>query len=392
MNNNTYARSYTSIRPCMTETYCLVLFKEDNSYIVAKKSQLPAPDKSGLVKMRFQKQMMVGMIIRDGSREECDRSGRGLELAIRTDAESETEFTLSTQNKVEPHNGDSNSSSTAKLVKPTTTNSSALSSISELVDRNDKTFDAQKSNIEKENVQDMSSISNVPMVSSDSDDFDIIDAIKKSSEVNPAAKRLIPTSNILSDDNPTTAKSTTNEIFTILKRIENTCQANKIQLEQLVVEQKRVSNIMRLMFDNQKRIQKSFAKVQIHVPLIDLPCEGDEANDNSISDPFRKSLEWRVGTSGPVDVLLLPSDPTNKTRYATKVLNIVFPREDLENIEPHPITADERYLFVKEAVRSKFKLDAAQMSLQWPIFHEAIMQKRRNNRRDNRESAKQSST
>ncbi|CAF5214421.1 unnamed protein product, partial [Rotaria magnacalcarata] len=65
-----------------------------------------------------------------GSREECDRSGRGLELAIRTDAESETEFTLSTQNKVEPHNGDSNSSSTAKLVKPTTTNSSALSSIS----------------------------------------------------------------------------------------------------------------------------------------------------------------------------------------------------------------------------------------------------------------------
>ncbi|CAF5217958.1 unnamed protein product, partial [Rotaria magnacalcarata] len=113
-----------------------------------------------------------------------------------------------------------------------------------LVDRNDKTFDAQKSNIEKENVQDMSSISNVPMVSSDSDDFDIIDAMldelqqtnqskkqicrkkrKKSSEVNPTAKRLIPTSNILSDDNPTTAKSTTNEICTILKRIENTCQA-----------------------------------------------------------------------------------------------------------------------------------------------------------------------
>ncbi|CAM4842902.1 unnamed protein product [Rotaria magnacalcarata] len=398
----------------LNEIFSMQVLTEDNSYIVAKKSQLPAPDKSGLVKMRFQKQMMVGMIIRDGSREECDRSGRGLELAIRTDAESETEFTLSTQNKVEPHNGDSNSSSTAKLVKPTTTNSSALSSISELVDRNDKTFDAQKSNIEKEiilDVQDMSSISNVPMVSSDSDDFDIIDAMldelqqtnqskkqicrkkrKKSSEVNPAAKRLIPTSNILSDDNPTTAKSTTNEICTILKRIENTCQANKIQLEQLVVEQKRVSNIMRLMFDNQKRIQKSFAKVQIHVPLIDLPCEGDEANDNSISDPFRKSLEWRVGTSGPVDVLLLPSDPTNKTRYATKVLNIVFPREDLENIEPHQITADERYLFVKEAVRSKFKLDAAQMSLQWPIFHEAIMQKRRNNRRDNRESAKQSST
>ena len=51
----------------------------------------------------------------------------------------------------------------------------------------------------------------------------------------------------------------------MLKRIEINCQINKIQLEELVVEQKRTSNNMRLLFENQKRIQKSFAKLHVIV-------------------------------------------------------------------------------------------------------------------------------
>ncbi|CAF3739741.1 unnamed protein product [Rotaria sp. Silwood1] len=146
--------------------------------------------------------------------------------------------------------------------------------------------------------------------------------------------------------------------------MENDCQANKIQLEQLVVEQKRLNQMVRLLFENQKRIQRGFSKLQVHVPLVDPQDEDNENSDTSNVAPFRKSLEWSVGSSGSVDVLLIPADPTNKTRYVTKILNTVFSREDLERIQRNALPIDERYLFVKEAVRSKFKLDAAQMTLQ----------------------------
>ncbi|CAF3010582.1 unnamed protein product, partial [Rotaria sp. Silwood2] len=80
---------------------------------------------------------------------------------------------------------------------------------------------------------------------------------------------------------------------------------------------------------------------------VDPQDEDNEKSDTSNLVPFRKSLEWPIGSSDSVDVLLIPSDPTNKTRYATKVLNIVFSREDLENIQPDALPSDERYHFVK---------------------------------------------
>ncbi|CAF4275374.1 unnamed protein product, partial [Rotaria sp. Silwood2] len=344
MNNNVYVRPYISTRPCTADIYCLVLFKEDNSYIVKKQTQLPAADKSGLVKIRFQKQIMIGMIIRE---DECEKAGRGLESAIRTDIESEAEVSHSTQNKLNQRKENQDPSLSSNHTKPATANVCVLPPFSAL---------------------DVKDLENHQIPSSDSDSSDEIDLIdkmleelneinpskkivcnkkrKKKNQTAPAAKRLVATNSIVSDDNSTSV-STLNEIYKMLQRIESNCQANKIQLEQLVVEQKRASNIVRLMFDNQKRIQKSFAKLQIHVPLVDPQDEDNEKSDTSNLVPFRKSLEWPIGSSDSVDVLLIPSDPTNKTRYATKVLNIVFSREDLENIQPDALPSDERYHFVK---------------------------------------------
>ncbi|CAF4434600.1 unnamed protein product [Rotaria sp. Silwood2] len=344
MNNNVYVRPYISTRPCTADIYCLVLFKEDNSYIVKKQTQLPAADKSGLVKIRFQKQIMIGMIIRE---DECEKAGRGLESAIRTDIESEAEVSHSTQNKLNQRKENQDPSLSSNHTKPATANVCVLPPFSAL---------------------DVKDLENHQIPSSDSDSSDEIDLIdkmleelneinpskkivcnkkrKKKNQTAPAAKRLVATNSIVSDDNSTSV-STLNEIYKMLQRIESNCQANKIQLEQLVVEQKRASNIVRLMFDNQKRIQKSFAKLQVHVPLVDPQDEDNEKSDTSNLVPFRKSLEWPIGSSDSVDVLLIPSDPTNKTRYATKVLNIVFSREDLENIQPDALPSDERYHFVK---------------------------------------------
>ncbi|CAF1271709.1 unnamed protein product [Rotaria sp. Silwood1] len=85
----------------------------------------------------------------------------------------------------------------------------------------------------------------------------------------------------------------------------------------------------------------------VHVPLVDPQDEDNENSDTSNVAPFRKSLEWSVGSSDSVDVLLIPADPTNKTRYVTKILNTVFSREDLESIQRNALPTDERYLFVK---------------------------------------------
>ncbi|CAF4182888.1 unnamed protein product [Rotaria sp. Silwood2] len=313
MNNNVYVRPYISTRPCTADIYCLVLFKEDNSYIVKKQTQLPAADKSGLVKIRFQKQIMIGMIIRE---DECEKAGRGLESAIRTDIESEAEVSHSTQNKLNQRKENQDPSLSSNHTKPATANVCVLPPFSAL---------------------DVKDLENHQIPSSDSDSSDEIDLIdkmleelneinpskkivcnkkrKKKNQTAPAAKRLVATNSIVSDDNSTSV-STLNEIYKMLQRIESNCQANKIQLEQLVVEQKRASNIVRLMFDNQKRIQKSFAKLQVHVPLVDPQDEDNEKSDTSNLVPFRKSLEWPIGSSDSVDVLLIPSDPTNKTRYA----------------------------------------------------------------------------
>ncbi|CAF4964707.1 unnamed protein product [Rotaria sp. Silwood1] len=342
--------------------------------------------------MRFQNQVMIGMIIREGSEDECEKAGRGLESVIRTDLESEAEVSYSTQNKLNQRKENQDPSLNSNYTKPATANVCALPPFSALDVKDLGTDQITSSNSDSSN-----EIDSIEEMLEELNEINPSKKIvckkkrKKKNQIAPAAKRFVATNNTVSDDNSTSV-STVNEIYKILQRIESDCQANQIQLEQLVVEQKRLNNMIRLMFENQKRIQRGFAKLQVHVPLVDPQDENNEKSDKSNLVPFRKSLKWPVGSSDSVDVLLISSDPKNKTRYATKVLSIVFSREDLENIQPDALPTDERYLFVKEAVRSKFKLDAAQMALQWTIFHEAIMQKRRNNRRDSRENGKNQST
>ncbi|CAF5172184.1 unnamed protein product [Rotaria sp. Silwood1] len=65
---------------------------------------------------------MIGMIIREGSKDECEKAGRGLESAIRTDFESEAEVSYSTQNKLDQRKENQDPSLNSNYTKPTTAN------------------------------------------------------------------------------------------------------------------------------------------------------------------------------------------------------------------------------------------------------------------------------
>ncbi|CAF4441990.1 unnamed protein product [Rotaria sp. Silwood2] len=151
-----------------------------------------------------------------------------------------------------------------------------------------------------------------------------------------------------------------------------------LDIKQLFVLIEKLDAKLNLIFDNQKKIQRALAKRKINVALFG----GDfDAENQSQSDvPFERSLNYQKQDGTTIDLLQLYGVRTQIGRFVALVMDHVFTKHELCTITTNQLIKDERYNTIKEAVRSRFKLNAEEMNAEWPTIHESILQKRRNER------------
>ncbi|CAF2940620.1 unnamed protein product, partial [Rotaria sp. Silwood2] len=149
-----------------------------------------------------------------------------------------------------------------------------------------------------------------------------------------------------------------------------------LDIKQLFVLIEKLDAKLNLIFDNQKKIQRALAKRKINVALFG----GDfDAENQSQSDvPFERSLNYQKQDGTTIDLLQLYGVRTQIGRFVALVMDHVFTKHELCTITTNQLIKDERYNTIKEAVRSRFKLNAEEMNAEWPTIHESILQKRRN--------------
>ncbi|CAF1667265.1 unnamed protein product, partial [Didymodactylos carnosus] len=94
-------------------------------------------------------------------------------------------------------------------------------------------------------------------------------------------------------------------------------------------------------------------------------------------------------TEKNIDLLRLPGNKQQINLYVTAVIDELFTKKELCNLEPRKIASDERYQRIQEAVRSKFKLSEETMNIEWPHLHTVILQKRRDTKKSLENSKKE---
>ncbi|CAF1425891.1 unnamed protein product, partial [Didymodactylos carnosus] len=128
-----------------------------------------------------------------------------------------------------------------------------------------------------------------------------------------------------------------------------------------------------LLFINQKKIQKALSKHKVYIPLED----PEEPEDTTKNEAFQTTMVFEH-EGRTVDALKLPTHPDQKNLYVTKLIDIYYKAEDFINIDVNNVTNNDGYQFIKEAVRSVFRLSDEKLNIEWPKLHEVFLQKRRN--------------
>ncbi|CAF3656564.1 unnamed protein product [Rotaria sp. Silwood1] len=149
-----------------------------------------------------------------------------------------------------------------------------------------------------------------------------------------------------------------------------------LDIKQLFVLVEKLDAKLNLIFENQKKIQRALAKRKINVAL--LGGDFDTENQPQSDVPFQQSLNYQKEDGTTIDLLQLYGVRTQIGRFVALVMDNVFTKHELCTITTSQLIKDERYNTIKETVRSRFKLNAEEMNIEWPTIHESILQKRRN--------------
>ncbi|CAF1032580.1 unnamed protein product [Adineta steineri] len=190
----------------------------------------------------------------------------------------------------------------------------------------------------------------------------------------------------------TTNDSGNNEAIMLLKTLmlsvadlnKDMYQASK-DIKNLLVSVDKVDKKINILYENQKKMQRALSKKKINVAL-----NGDQFGDENIivdDSPFKSTLTYVNSEGVSVDLLQLYGAQTHMGRYVALVMDKLFTFEEITTITKDELVNDERYLIIKEAVRSRFKLNHEMLQSEWSTLHESILQKRRNELKKKKSSA-----
>ncbi|CAF3556201.1 unnamed protein product [Rotaria socialis] len=130
-------------------------------------------------------------------------------------------------------------------------------------------------------------------------------------------------------------------------------------------------------------MEKLDAKMNmINVALYE-DCTNDDTTPTDV--PFQQTLLHLKPDNTTVDLLQLFGTRSHIGRFVALVMDNIFSKQELCTISRVQLISDERYNLIKEAVRSRFKLNHEEMNSEWPTIHESILQKRRNEIKKNKE-------
>ncbi|UJR38649.1 hypothetical protein I4U23_031315 [Adineta vaga] len=172
-----------------------------------------------------------------------------------------------------------------------------------------------------------------------------------------------------------------------LKQGEIDGQYNRRMFEQLLTQHQRHEATQKLILENQKKIKKVLLKNKIYVDIEEEinPMEGARTDDDGNLYPSELPYSTDGGETN-FDALHIHGDPMKKNLFALKLVDELFSEDELLELDPltkkNELLSHPSYLFIKEAVRVKFRLTTAKLAIEWPNIHEAILNKRRNWKKD----------
>ncbi|CAF0954110.1 unnamed protein product [Adineta steineri] len=189
------------------------------------------------------------------------------------------------------------------------------------------------------------------------------------------------------NDNHKLSSSFQKNVMEKLKRGEVDGQYNRQMFEQLLAQHQRHEATQKAILENQKKIKKALLKSKIYVDIQDDVSQTQDSSLDENENSFPSELPYSTDDGKTINnALLIPGDRSKKNLYALKLVDKLFTRDELIELDPltkkNALVEHQSYLFIKEAVRCKFKLTSEKMTIEWPNIHDAILNKRRNWKKD----------
>ncbi|CAF1556942.1 unnamed protein product, partial [Rotaria sp. Silwood1] len=165
------------------------------------------------------------------------------------------------------------------------------------------------------------------------------------------------------------------QIFDYVKQINSNVLKLQKHQQQSTINLDRQEKFLNTLCNNQKKLAKSLAKHRIPITL--------ENDNRSVETDGEQSgnqdLTFVRSDGSVVELLSVPGNKQNTTKYALKLIDILFTdKQDFQNINVKKADEDPRIKSIYTAVKRKFNYSTDEMSFVWPPIHDSILSKRRN--------------
>ncbi|UJR19136.1 hypothetical protein I4U23_022266 [Adineta vaga] len=425
---NTYAKHYINRRTIPEiETYKLILFPSDNTIAVVKSKQCSPAEHDGFIYVQSGRKKFTGVPLEEGTLLECSQAAdrltkKNVNPEIESDYERNNEENLPKRHKKNPseivslsiipfneQNSNIQSSTTSSInmsVDRSDGNLSDLLSINPSLINNDdasanpsSSFTLNKDRpttfhmaVSKENLQKSHQRSDLKPSSKVS--FDLIDnseSESNDSEPSPSAhterRTNAHTDQLSINETPAfvghhvtgdndkskkkkksgTSTSSIEPFLSLMNKFESK------YLKPLLVKQEKIETTLKCLNTNQKKIQNVLRKQKMNISIVD-----PDGTDGSTEDVnFLTSLEFTKADGTLVDLLKYKGVKEHANLYVTSLMDVLFKHEDLKAMGAKDMVNDDRYILLKEAVRSKFRLCPDEFDSIWDWLHDVVLAKRR---------------
>ncbi|CAF1333861.1 unnamed protein product [Adineta ricciae] len=120
-------------------------------------------------------------------------------------------------------------------------------------------------------------------------------------------------------------------------------------------------------------MQSTLRKQKLNISL----TNPDGIDDSIYNADYLATLLYTLADGTVIDLLKHSGVKEHANRYVTSLMDVIFKREELVNLETKDVIKDDRYQLLKEAVRSKFRLPEDELETIWIWLHNVILAKRR---------------
>ncbi|CAF1184643.1 unnamed protein product [Rotaria sp. Silwood1] len=400
-STNVYEKHYLTKSRTKNDdnVYVLILFKCDNTFIIKKKSNLHGIAENGLVTIKDRNKSYVGYCLFEGSLAEVEAAAKRLDKEMNTDLESDCESIMN-NHKLNKQQGLGQSS----ILK--TPNNSSIEIDRSATMKNNKvqkkidsdSIDSTKRSLAMTSFDNASKIYETPPILDKTIQKKKVPEASCKQDVAPAYQVLRDIQYVTRDEENRESEETlssygdaddfetdddddsTEAIIGKTKSLTSAARLKSTSVNKVKSQQSKQSSSYALKTTSKRLCNKQLfpsasdgnQEIVINVAL--LGGDFDTENQPQSDVPFQQSLE--DGTT--IDLLQLYGVRTQIGRFVALVMDNVFTKHELCTITTSQLIKDERYNTIKETVRSRFKLNAEEMNIEWPTIHESILQKRRN--------------